>query len=110
MQYSTIASHDEQPLHKFRFFTPTSTNHDHSRGGDISAVAPLIEAYLGLLPEKIDMMEVRSKTSEELRKDPYVIVSFQESDRMNILLDEIKRSFLELELGTIKKLRGAYDS
>ena len=68
-------------------------------GGDLGAVQPLITAFLENCPIPVDMMEVRSKCPAEKRADPYVIVSFQESDRMNILLGEIKRSLLELELG-----------
>jgi len=67
--------------------------------GDISAVSPLITSFLESRPADFDMMEIRAKLPKELRTDPYVIVSFQETDRMNILLNEIKRSLLELELG-----------
>lgn len=30
---------------------------------------------------------------------PYVIVAFQECERMNVLMNEIKRSLKELQLG-----------
>lgn len=32
-------------------------------------------------------------------RTPYVIVSFQECERMNVLMDEIRRSLKELHLG-----------
>merc|ERR1719375_1557181 len=44
----------------------------------------------------IDMFDVRSRITEYT---PYIIVSLQESDRMNVLLKVIRGSLLELELG-----------
>lgn len=39
-------------------------------------------------------------------RTPYVIVSFQECERMNVLMSEIKRSLKELHLGLkVKKWR-----
>lgn len=67
-------------------------------GGDISATSPLITAFLESCPAKLDMIEIRSKLTDDMYT-PYVIVSLQETERMNILLGEIKRSLLELELG-----------
>jgi dynein heavy chain len=65
-------------------------------GGDLSAATEHINNYLALLPPDIDMFEVRSKITEYT---PYIIVSLQESDRMNVLLQTIRASLLELELG-----------
>ena len=56
-------------------------------GGDISSCGPLITAFLEQCPEKLDMLEIRSKLKDE-DYTPYVIVSLQESDRMNILLGD----------------------
>merc|ERR1719353_945967 len=65
-------------------------------GGDLGAATEHINNYLQLLPPDIDMFEVRSKITEYT---PYIIVSLQESDRMNVLLQTIRSSLLELELG-----------
>lgn len=42
------------------------------------------------------MMEIMGKVEE---RTPYVIVAFQECERMNFLTGEIKRSLRELDLG-----------
>jgi len=83
----------------FRTMMATAGGSGGGGGGDLGSVGPLITAFLDSCPTPVDMMEIRGKCPPELRSDPYVIVSFQESDRMNILLGEIKRSLLELELG-----------
>lgn len=48
------------------------------------------------LPEEFNMLEIMGKVEE---RTPYVIVAFQECERMNYLTGEIKRSLRELELG-----------
>lgn len=48
------------------------------------------------LPEQFDMEDIRSRVDE---LSPYVMVAIQESERMNILLAEMKRSLMELDLG-----------
>jgi dynein heavy chain len=53
---------------------------------------------MGQLPSNLDMIEVRSRLKDE-DYTPYVIVSLQESDRMNLLLSKIRSSLTELELG-----------
>merc|ERR1711881_168325 len=65
-------------------------------GGDLNAATEYINLYLGQLPVDMDMFEIRDRITEYT---PYVIVSLQESERMNVLLQEIRRSLLELELG-----------
>merc|ERR1719316_308475 len=67
-------------------------------GGDISAVAGNITQLLSTLPQDLDMIEIRGRLNDE-DYTPYVIVSLQESDRMNILLSTIRRTLTELELG-----------
>jgi len=67
-------------------------------GGGLGAVSPMITAYLEKCPEKLDMIDIRSRLAEE-DYTPYVIVSLQESDRLNLLLHKIESSLLELELG-----------
>lgn len=44
------------------------------------------------------MMEIMNKVPPEERT-PYVIVAFQECERMNTLTNEIRRSLKELDLG-----------
>lgn len=48
------------------------------------------------LPDQFDMEDVRGRVDEYT---PYVMVAIQESERMNVLLAEIKRSLAELDLG-----------
>lgn len=42
------------------------------------------------------MSDITSKTAE---RSPYILVCFQECERMNVLIHEIKRSLKELDLG-----------
>jgi dynein heavy chain len=65
---------------------------------DITNASPLITKYSEELPPDLDMVDIRGKLSEE-DYTPYVITSLQESDRMNLLLQEIRNSLVELELG-----------
>lgn len=44
------------------------------------------------------MMEIQAKVPPEERT-PYVIVAFQECERMNMLVSEMRRSLKELDLG-----------
>lgn len=48
------------------------------------------------LPEDFNMLEIMGKVEE---RTPYVIVAFQECERMNYLTGEVKRSLKELDLG-----------
>lgn len=48
------------------------------------------------LPERFPVQEMMAKVQD---KTPYIIVAFQECDRMNTLTSEMKRSLHELELG-----------
>jgi len=67
-------------------------------GGDISASQALITSYMGQLPSNLDMIEIRGRLKDE-DYTPYIIVSLQESDRMNVLLSQLRSSMTELELG-----------
>lgn len=42
------------------------------------------------------MAEIMSKTT---KRSPYILVCFQECERMNLLLAEIRKSLNELDLG-----------
>lgn len=55
-----------------------------------------IDEILEKLPEEFNMTEITSKVEE---RTPFVIVAFQECQRMNYLTNEIKRSLKELDLG-----------
>merc|ERR1712226_722958 len=65
---------------------------------DISNAQPLITSYMGQLPPNLDMIEIRGRLKAE-DYTPFIIVSLQESDRMNLLLGHMRESMLELELG-----------
>jgi len=72
---------------------------DSSEGNmEIGASGPIITRYLDELPADLDMLEIRGRLREE-DYTPYVITSLQESDRMNLLIQQIRGSLIELELG-----------
>lgn len=50
------------------------------------------------LPDEFNMLEVMAKVPLEERT-PYVVVAFQETERMNGLTSEIRRTLKELDLG-----------
>lgn len=56
----------------------------------------IIEDILDKLPEEFSMAELMNKV-EELT--PFIIVAFQECERMNILCAELRKSLRELGLG-----------
>lgn len=59
-------------------------------------VKQALEDILDKVPELFNTQDMQTRV-EELT--PYVIVAFQECDRMNMLMTEIKRSLKELFLG-----------
>ncbi|KAM4689042.1 dynein axonemal heavy chain 11 [Discoglossus pictus] len=59
-------------------------------------VKNILDDILEKLPEEFNLMEIMHKTSE---RTPYILVCFQECERMNILMKEIRRSLKELDLG-----------
>lgn len=56
----------------------------------------IVDETLEKLPEEFNILEMMGKVEE---RTPYVIVAFQECQRMNFLTSEMKRSLKELELG-----------
>lgn len=56
----------------------------------------ILEDIQDKLPEEFNLQEMMGKVED---KTPYVIVAFQECERMNTLSREMKRSLKELELG-----------
>ncbi|GLV39554.1 Dynein heavy chain at 93AB [Carabus blaptoides fortunei] len=59
-------------------------------------VKQIVDEMMEKLPEDFNMAEIMGKVEE---RTPYVIVAFQECERMNYLTGEIKRSLKELDLG-----------
>ncbi|GLH11964.1 Dynein heavy chain, cytoplasmic [Gryllus bimaculatus] len=59
-------------------------------------VKQIVDEILEKLPDQFNMVEIMGKVEE---RTPYVIVAFQECERMNILTGEMKRSLKELDLG-----------
>uniref|UniRef100_A0A7S2PZ92 Dynein heavy chain C-terminal domain-containing protein n=3 Tax=Zooxanthella nutricula TaxID=1333877 RepID=A0A7S2PZ92_9DINO len=67
-------------------------------GGGIEGASSIMASYQSQLPENLDMIEIRGRLRDE-DYTPFVIVSLQESDRMNGLLSHMRSSMIELELG-----------
>lgn len=59
-------------------------------------VKAMVDEMIEKLPEDFNMTEIMAKVEE---RTPFVIVAFQECERMNYLTGEIKRSLKELDLG-----------
>jgi dynein heavy chain, axonemal len=59
-------------------------------------VKQVLDEIMEKMPEEFNMVEIMGKVEE---RTPYVIVAFQECERMNYLTNEIKRSLKELDLG-----------
>uniref|UniRef100_A0A8C8YTJ5 Dynein axonemal heavy chain 17 n=1 Tax=Prolemur simus TaxID=1328070 RepID=A0A8C8YTJ5_PROSS len=59
-------------------------------------VKAVLDEILEKIPETFNMAEIMAKAAE---KTPYVVVAFQECERMNILTNEMRRSLKELSLG-----------
>ncbi|CAH8620633.1 unnamed protein product [Schistosoma intercalatum] len=58
----------------------------------------VLDEIIEKLPEDFNMLELQSKVPPEERT-PYVVVAFQECERFNILIKEMRRSLKELILG-----------
>uniref|UniRef100_A0A803SYF4 Dynein axonemal heavy chain 11 n=1 Tax=Anolis carolinensis TaxID=28377 RepID=A0A803SYF4_ANOCA len=59
-------------------------------------VKNVLDEILEKLPEEFNMAEIMQKSA---LRSPYVLVCFQECERMNILIREIRRSLKQLDLG-----------
>merc|ERR1719419_1323791 len=101
------------PNAEIEFLTKTSENlfrtllemqpRDSGSGGGAGAsreekIKSLLDEITEKLPDEFNMHEIQAKVPPEERT-PYVIVAFQECERMNILTSEMKRSLKELDLG-----------
>lgn len=56
----------------------------------------LLDDILEKLTDEFNIPELMAKVEE---RTPYIVVAFQECERMNFLTCEIKRSLRELDLG-----------
>lgn len=61
----------------------------------------ILDEILDKVPEEFNMSEMMGRVED---KTPYVLVAFQELDRINALAYEIKRSLRELDLGLKVKI------
>lgn len=64
-------------------------------------VKALLEEIQERMTDEFNMAELLAKVEE---RSPYIVVAFQECERMNVLTREIRRSLTELDLGL--KVRG----
>eukprot|EP00058_Branchiostoma_floridae_P013849 XP_002599337.1 hypothetical protein BRAFLDRAFT_275161 [Branchiostoma floridae] len=74
---------------------------DAGAGGGAGAtreekVKGVLDEIVEKLPEEFNMAEIMAKAEE---RTPYVVVAFQECERMNMLTKELRRSLKELDLG-----------
>ncbi|KAJ8318719.1 LOW QUALITY PROTEIN: hypothetical protein KUTeg_003810 [Tegillarca granosa] len=79
------------PNAEIEFLTTTSENLFRTLKG-------ILDEITEKLPDEFNMMEIMGKVPPEERT-PYVVVAFQECERMNMLTSEMKRSLKELDLG-----------
>ena len=56
----------------------------------------LLDEMMEKLPDEFNMQEMMARCED---RTPYVVVAFQECERMNGLTREMKRSLKELDLG-----------
>ncbi|XP_013396327.1 dynein beta chain, ciliary isoform X2 [Lingula anatina] len=61
-------------------------------------IKAILDEIVDKLPEEFNMVEIMAKVPVEERT-PYVVVAFQECERMSMLIKEIRRSLKELDLG-----------
>ncbi|XP_065180851.1 dynein beta chain, ciliary-like [Sycon ciliatum] len=59
-------------------------------------VKSILDEIVEKLPDPFNVPELMARAEE---KTPYVVVSFQECERMNMLTNEVRRSLRELDLG-----------
>jgi len=64
--------------------------------GDTTKVKTFINQFLEQLPPEFNMLDIMGRTKD---RSPYIVVCFQECERMNTLTKEIKTSLLELDAG-----------
>uniref|UniRef100_A0A1I8JH23 DHC_N2 domain-containing protein n=1 Tax=Macrostomum lignano TaxID=282301 RepID=A0A1I8JH23_9PLAT len=70
-------------------------------GGGVSReekIKQILDEIMEKLPDEFNLVEIQGKVPPEERT-PYVVVAFQECERMNMLISEIRRTLKELDLG-----------
>merc|ERR1712029_1036998 len=71
-----------------------------STGGPVTTredkIKALVDDIMEKMPEAFNMTEIMGKVEE---RTPYVVVAFQECERMNMLTNEMRRTLKELDLG-----------
>ena len=65
-----------------------------------------MDDILEKLPEEFNMTEIMQKNPN---RSPYALVCFQECERMNILLREVRVSLQQLELGLKVSLKAGLE-
>lgn len=88
----------QQGISIFKTISEISGGGGGGGAGDLSAAQPIITIYLNQLPANLDMIDIRGRLKPQ-DYTPFIIVSLQEADRVNGVLDQIRSSMLELELG-----------
>jgi dynein heavy chain len=76
-----------------------ANGNDEKGYGD--SVRSIMSSLLEKLPKRFDMITLSAKAAQMLSgpSGPYIVVALQECSRMNLLLNEIERSLMELEKG-----------
>ncbi|VDL18993.1 unnamed protein product [Hymenolepis diminuta] len=74
------------------------TEGDEAGDSTEGKVQSILDDILERLPEPFNTQDIQSQVPPEERT-PFVVVAFQECDRMNVLIREISRSLKELSLG-----------
>ena len=64
--------------------------------GVLLQVKTILDEFLEKLPDDFNVHEMMARVEE---RTPYIVVAFQECERMNTLTREIKRSLKEVNLG-----------
>ena len=59
-------------------------------------IKSLLDEMTEKLPDEFNMLEIMGKVEE---RTPYIVVAFQECERMNMLTSDMRRSLKELDLG-----------
>jgi len=65
-------------------------------GGKDAAVKEIIDKFLDVLPAEFIMLDLFAKAKE---RSPYVVVCLQECERMNILINTVRSSLTDLDMG-----------
>ena len=56
----------------------------------------MLDEIVERLPDEFNVQEMMSRVEE---RTPFIVVAFQECERMSMLTSEMKRSLKELDLG-----------